>query len=179
MITYGSSVHNIFFSIGIIFEAFLYTFLSQGVFYFNLLRFWIVYYNCKLEDSTQNDSWRKIISPVNVSNWYLLNKSKYGNRIWVMKRLVAVYVGLSSADAILLSLSKLMPNIITFEHFVIVDSIIYFAPMVIAIVIWRKTPQFKDNVLIHGKLTLIYINDLFTVYFLYFFGLAVCFSVCP
>ena len=80
-------------------------FLSQGVLYLLLLKFYMIYYEINWTLSSLRLKWVLHINPtVGKQDHFLLNKKTFGNVKFVAKRYVAIYFASSSISAILFTL---------------------------------------------------------------------------
>ena len=148
--TFKNNLNDTIFSIGIVIEAFLYSWLSHGIVYANFCRYWFVYYEFSLEYSSENQIWKKIINPINVDNWFLIHKSDYGNLHWFITRLLLpIFCPIATIDSMVIVGSKFyhMPP---FQIFMLIDGTFFCTPVIALIILWKKTPDFHDNVLISG-----------------------------
>ena len=147
---FKNNLNDTIFSIGIAIEAFLYSSLSHGMAYANFCRYWFVYYEFSLEYLSENQIWKKIINPINVDNWFLIHKSDYGNLRWFIAHLILpIFCPIAIIDSVLIVGSKLY-QIPPFQLFMLIDGAFFFTPLIGLILLWKKTPDFHDNVLISG-----------------------------
>lgn len=58
-----------------------------------LTRFWLYYYDWKINNFNKNKKWRMIIDPINESNnWFITNRHKYGNEKYFIKWIMGLSI---------------------------------------------------------------------------------------
>eukprot|EP01084_Bolivina_argentea_P080154 145231_1 len=125
--------------------------------YFLNCKNWIIYFNEKWTKYALDLQWQQIINPQHLSDhntqsWFIANRHKYGNLIYIFKLFgILHFIGfilLITAQYILIS-SKGHPSGITFSIimiiFIIMPYIIFYVFLVF------KTPRFNDIFNIHWE----------------------------
>ena len=108
-----------------------------------LLRYWLIYYNVNWTRSTINKTWKIHLNPSDVeSDWYLSNKSKYGNIKYCGKRVFILYL-IFAPCTILLKCFVYQDD--GFEMNAIVGLLYKFIPMLIMMIFAFKIRKFKDG----------------------------------
>eukprot|EP01084_Bolivina_argentea_P215199 365331_1 len=72
----------------------IFPFTIYGLLWSFCWRYWLVYYKIQLASATySNNKWKSIININNEQiDWYLLNKSTYGNIKWTFKRFLFIFL---------------------------------------------------------------------------------------
>eukprot|EP01084_Bolivina_argentea_P127001 224708_1 len=139
------------------------------IFWFWVYRFWMNHFNICFQRAIINDQWKKCLNPLLSSthlkknNWYYIHRLTFGNKKYMLKYLIIPFIIIS----ILLDCTPRIyewtiynsnPNIYRIEYGLInfFRSIIYCTPYICLLIIFRKTPRIKDNLLISDELLRIF-----------------------
>ena len=142
--------------------------LAYFILYCWVWRQWLSSYDINLTSCIVNNQWRIYIDPefeesqltIN-TKWYLQNKHRYGNYLWVRNRLfiIAIICILITFFALFLASEdqKLSHDDKMWFYMACICLIPYFSPMVFLIIIYKWTPKFEDNYFIQQELKYIFI----------------------
>ena len=73
------------------FEVFFFSFLFFSFFLLNINRGWLVFYEIKWIEANADNEWSLKLNSLN-SNWFLLNKKKFGNIKWLAKPFIFIWI---------------------------------------------------------------------------------------
>ena len=109
-------------------------------------KIYLLFYDHEYERILASQKWAIFIDPSIIkNNWFLNNKNKYGNPIWLIKWLIVPIV----TTWILIDITITLTNRSLF--FVIMS--IWFVPHFIVVIwCWRKFPAFNDILEIRNEI---------------------------
>ena len=123
-------------------------------------RFWLLYYDILLAQVSANKKWKKIInqnydyndnnSNKGKLNWFLLNRDKYGNFKWIIKRFTIPYILISSLCFIIVVIIKIIYGNNSYQASIAqaIELIFFILPCISMFVIYLKLPKLRDNLYI-------------------------------
>ena len=121
----------------------------------NLCKFYLYYFDHSYERVLASEKWAIFIDPsITTNNWYLQNKHKWGNQIWLMKWIVLpitiVYGILFAAlDQLLIHFNA--PT----QYYEILLLFLNLHVLVMAGFFWRLYPRFNDSLGIKNEIKFI------------------------
>ena len=118
---------------------------------FNVCKIYLLYYDHEYERILASQKWAIFIDPSLINNnWFLNNKNKYGNPMWLIKHIILpVMIIWIVIDLIITTI---------FDFYIFLVMFIWFIPhLIVGIRYWRKYPTFNDTLGIRKeiKVTLI------------------------
>eukprot|EP01084_Bolivina_argentea_P281532 481708_1 len=118
------------------------------------LRYWLIHFNVKWTKNTIDSKWKIHLNADQVKkNWYLKNKSTYGNLSWILKRLMII---ISILISIHLTMEILFPKGFVFAT--LVSFLLIITPMIIPYILYIKMRKFQDKFYIMQEFRNITIN---------------------
>eukprot|EP01084_Bolivina_argentea_P011741 21971_1 len=123
-----------------LFLGYIVIFVFYGIIYLMVIRLWLIHYSIKWAVASKTIDVLKYIndeSPQN--NWYIINKQKYGRFKTVLKLFSIPY--LLSCFIMCIVYGVTGGYYVEFE---IINPIILLTPIIVAAIIWNKTPVFND-----------------------------------
>ena len=130
-------------------------FFIEGLPYLILYKYYKIFYHVNLTISQLNARWiAKLNADWQSKNFWLRNSSTYGNDKWYKKIFIIFYL-ISSIISFLLHLFKYITNdtnILIFFFSELFDLITISIPIVLNLFIYKKFPQFYDNLFIKDEM---------------------------
>ena len=142
-----------------------YQFLSFMLLYCWVWRFWLIHYDTNFTLSTVKQDWAIIINrrfKDLKTNWYINNKSKYGNYHWFKKHIIIPAILIQSFLIILpiiyfAFIHQRNVNDSVWHELQLLSSANLCIPFILLLLIYLRTPSFNDNLLISLELKWIFI----------------------
>eukprot|EP01084_Bolivina_argentea_P111647 199138_1 len=125
-----------------------YPFLSQGLVYCILYRFWMIYFTFCYSVSISNEKWKLHINSNGCNKqeqWIINHRKTYGRSGWISKRIFCIYFISATLSSIFFALG--LNNLLGFNDKLAqtIDSVFYLIPLIAIFTLWIKTPKFADN----------------------------------
>ena len=122
-----------------------------------LCRYWMIYYDIQFTASCRQLEWKKCITnnikSLRAEQWYIENRSKYGNASYALKRAILSALIASFLTMVFTWLRTFgvtdLPIYYVFSIFVFLSLLIAF------IVLWRKMPPSNDIIYLYKEFQLI------------------------
>eukprot|EP01084_Bolivina_argentea_P234411 394655_1 len=124
-------------------------------------RLWLISYDLHYAHSSKHNEWKsQIDNSSEQENWYLHNRNKWGNKRYVIYRVLIYYIFAATVPLILFY------SVFGFEQLFygqMIDGMFYAVPISIVLYTFYKCPKTKDNFLFHYEFkvtTIIWISCL-------------------
>ena len=134
-----------------------YPFGAYGIVTFNTLRYYMIYYDLNFLNSSKDLEWKKYInsslSTLSKENWYISHRGNLGNERFMII-VVSILVFVTGSIAMVLRI--LGYQILDDDKYVYAaqfwDVLFYTFPLLLAFLIYFKTPSFSDSLFIQQEM---------------------------
>ena len=126
-----------------------------GMIHISCLRFWLLYYQLMWYNKSINIQWESILNEDlynNDTNWFIKNKSKYGNYLWLKWKAVFISCFLIILCEIVIFCSIYYEERFTQHWFILIYSMFFIIPMPVLLYIYKYMPKFTDYLKIRNEI---------------------------
>ena len=126
-------------------QLFLYVCSLHSIFYIALLRFWLTYFDLQYFKTVSTNEWKQLInSEGKYDNFFIVQKSKYGN----LRYLLRYWIPWLSVSIIISTICFIFGG----SAGLLIDICMLLIPIIVTLIIWKKTPDFVDLFRIRGMI---------------------------
>ena len=123
-----------------------------GVLLFNT-RVWLLYCDYHYARILAASSWQVIISPISITNnWFLLNRRRLGDHIYILKYIVLPIAITRSALYIFTDLSHFIDHMVVNTLNLSLFMLLCVCSIIFMVSVWSRYPQFEDPYFIRHEL---------------------------
>ena len=121
----------------------LYVCCLHSIFYIGLLRFWLTYFDLQYFKTVSTNEWKQLINSTGqYDNFFIVQKSKYGNLRYLLRYWIPwLFTSIILSIVCFLFVGKFAA---------LVDITMLLIPIVLTVIIWKRTPDFVDLFRIRG-----------------------------
>eukprot|EP01084_Bolivina_argentea_P016720 31247_1 len=117
-----------------------YAYLSHCIVNAEAARLWLIYFDLNYLNALKNQAWKSIINiKQKDQDWFLRNKQTYGNKKWIISRILIYYFISATISCIVLNLFG------AFHVTYLIDGCLYGLPLIIIVYVYLKSPRYSKD----------------------------------